>query len=145
MLFLSFSVFSQTKYHFCNLCEHENFSGSDTKIYAGKTKTWGYTFVISSRGWRSALSPWKDVWCGSATAQLQWNLFHFISIFLSEAFWQYWASGSTAGNYRHTTGNVPTNLMSYKRRKQNCLYMGEAKFTLFTVDFFLRQQWETST
>lgn len=62
-------------------------SVAQTQIYAGKTKTRGYTFVIPSRGLRFVLSTWKDVWCGSATAQLQWNLFCFISIFYQKPFY----------------------------------------------------------
>lgn len=52
------------------------------------------------------------------------------------------SAGNTAGNYRHTSGIVPTELMPFKRRKQNCLYMGEAEFALLTVDV-LKQQWVT--
>lgn len=74
-------------YHFHNLFEHEVLSDSETKIYADKTKTWGYTFVIHSRGQRSALSPWKGVWCAGATAELQLLIFHFISTFYQKLFY----------------------------------------------------------
>lgn len=70
--------------------------------------------------------------------------FPFYQHFLTEAFLQYGAPGSTAGNYRHTSGIVPTELMPFQRRKQNCLYMGEAEFALLAVDF-LKQQWGTDS
>lgn len=65
------------------------------------------------------------------------------AFFLSEAFYIIEPLGIQL-KISHTTGNVPKDLMSHKCRNENCLYMGEAKFTLFTVEV-LRQQWETGT